>query len=57
LIGGEGGSLDAAVEGQPDHDHPMTAVEEVAQGFLEAYGAFDTDRAITYHADIIGLID
>ena len=36
-----------------------TAVE-VAQGFVEAYGAFDADRAITYladDADITGLID
>ena len=34
--------------------------EEIAQGFVEAYGAFDADRAITYladDADIIGLID
>ena len=34
--------------------------EAIAQGFVEAYGAFDVDRAITYladDADITGLID
>jgi hypothetical protein len=38
----------------------MTAAKEVAQGFVEAYGAFDVDRAITYLADdaeITGLIE
>jgi hypothetical protein len=37
----------------------MTAAE-IAQGFVEAYGAFDVERAITYladDADITGLID
>jgi hypothetical protein len=28
-----------------------TAAEEVAMGFVEAYGAFDVDKAITYLAD------
>jgi hypothetical protein len=38
---------------------PQTA-EEVARGFVEAYGAFDADRALSYladDADITGLID
>jgi hypothetical protein len=30
---------------------PETAAKEVATSFLEAYGAFDADRAITYLAD------
>ena len=36
------------------------AAQEIAQGFAEAYGALDVDRAITYladDADITGLID
>ena len=40
-------------------DRPQTA-EEVARGFVEAYGAFDADRALSYladDADITGLID
>jgi hypothetical protein len=33
-------------------DNPTgTAAEEVAEGFVEAYGAFDVDKAITYLAD------
>jgi hypothetical protein len=37
---------------------PETTAKEVATGFLEAYGAFETDRAITYlaeDADLSGL--
>ena len=49
--------IPAATTVAPDS---ATAAEEVAQGFVEAYGAFDVDRAITYlaaDADITGLID
>ena len=38
---------------------PETTAENVARGFLEAYGAFDVDQAITYladDADISGLM-
>ena len=40
-------------------DQPEPTAEEVATGFLDAYGAFDADRAIAYlanDADIVGLM-
>jgi hypothetical protein len=49
--------IPAATTVAPD---PATAAEEVAQGFVEAYGALDVDGALTYLADdayIPGLID
>jgi hypothetical protein len=40
-------------------DQPEQSAEEIANGFLDAYGAFDADRAIPYLAndsDIVGLM-
>jgi hypothetical protein len=37
--------------GTPPNEAAGATAEEVATGFLEAYGAFDADRAYTYLAD------
>ena len=41
----------AATAGDPTSVAPDAGAVEVATGFVEAYGAFDIDRAITYLAD------
>jgi hypothetical protein len=50
----------SAQDTAPANEAPTVNPQEVAMGFLEAYGAFDAETAMTYvadDADLAGLID
>lgn len=50
--GGAGGQNATTPASEPSAVSPVdTKAQEVATGFVEAYGAFDADRAISYLAD------
>jgi hypothetical protein len=50
--GGEGGQNATTPASEPAAVNPVdTKAQEVATGFVEAFGAFDADRAISYLAD------
>ena len=50
--GGAGGQNATTPAGEPAAVSPVdTKAQEVATGFVEAFGAFDADRAISYLAD------
>ena len=50
--GGAGGQSATTPAGEPAAVSPVDAkAQEIATGFVEAFGAFDADRAISYLAD------
>jgi hypothetical protein len=51
IVGTRGGQDTTTPAGEPPTVDPVATAVEVATGFVEAYGAFDAERAITYLAD------
>ncbi|HZD17056.1 MAG TPA: hypothetical protein VE669_02830 [Actinomycetota bacterium] len=56
ILGFRGGQSGTTPAAEPETASPVApAPVEVAQGFVEAFGAFDADRAIAYLADDVDL--
>lgn len=56
ILGFRGGQTGTTPAGEPETASPAApAPVEVAQGFVEAFGAFDADRAIAYLPDDVNL--
>jgi hypothetical protein len=59
IVGTRGGQDTTTPANQPTVNPADPTAEEVAMGFLEAYGAYDADQAITFladDADLSGLV-